>query len=84
MPPARKTAKSSEAPSESLATPQEVAAYLKDYSVATLKDWRRKGTGPRYIPIGRHVRYDWADVRAWVEEEKAKRQRAADSKRAAA
>lgn len=83
MPPARKPAPS-QAPPESLATPEEVAAYLKDYSLATLKDWRRKGTGPRYIPLGRHVRYDWADVRAWVAAKKDEQQRAADSGRPAA
>jgi predicted DNA-binding transcriptional regulator AlpA len=83
MPPARKPARS-QAPPESLATPEEVAAYLKDWSVATLKDWRRKGTGPRYIPMGRHVRYDWADVMAWVAAKKEEAQRAAGSGRPAA
>jgi len=58
MPPARK-------PARSLAPPEEVAEYL-DIPAATLKDWRHKGTGPAYTRQGRHVRYDWADVDAWV------------------
>lgn len=50
----------------SLATPEEVAAYLNDIPVKTLAKWRSDGTGPRYTKVGRHVRYDWADVRAWL------------------
>ena len=26
---------------------------------------RREGTGPKYITVGREVRYSWADVHAW-------------------
>lgn len=50
----------------SLATPEEVAAYLNDIPVKTLAKWRSEGTGPRYTKVGRHVRYDWPDVRAWL------------------
>ena len=28
-------------------------------------EWNSKGTGPRYLRIGRHVRYRLADVIAW-------------------
>ncbi len=31
----------------------------------TVFQWNRKGTGPRYMRIGRHVRYRLADVVAW-------------------
>lgn len=47
-----------------LATPEDVARYLNNIPVKTLAQWRSKGTGPQYRKIGRHVRYDWADVHA--------------------
>jgi predicted DNA-binding transcriptional regulator AlpA len=50
----------------SLATPEDLAEYLNDIPVKTLAEWRSKGTGPRYRKIGRHVRYDWRDIRAWL------------------
>ncbi|KPC90060.1 DNA-binding protein, partial [Streptomyces sp. NRRL F-6602] len=34
--------------------------------VETIYQWRRKGTGPRGLRVGRHLRYDPEDVRAWV------------------
>jgi excisionase family DNA binding protein len=52
--------------SPQLATPEQVAEYLNDIPVKTLAEWRSKGTGPRYSKVGRHVRYDWADVREWL------------------
>lgn len=33
--------------------------------VATVYQWNAKGTSPRYLRIGRHVRYRLADVIAW-------------------
>jgi predicted DNA-binding transcriptional regulator AlpA len=36
-------------------------------SVDTVYQWRRKGTGPRGFRVGRHLRFDPDDVRAWVE-----------------
>lgn len=32
----------------------------------TLDQWAYLGKGPAYIRIGRHRRYDPADVRAWL------------------
>jgi excisionase family DNA binding protein len=49
----------------SLATPEEVAAYLNGIPVKTLAKWRSEGTGPAYMKVGRHVRYRLADVVAW-------------------
>ena len=49
-----------------LATPEDVARYLNNIPVKTLAQWRSKGTGPQYRKIGRHVRYDWAEVHAWL------------------
>ncbi|QHC18226.1 helix-turn-helix domain-containing protein [Streptomyces sp. GF20] len=34
--------------------------------VETVYQWRRKDTGPRGFRVGRHLRYDPEDVRAWV------------------
>lgn len=50
-----------------LATPIEVAAYLA-VPEPTLKQWRRRGVGPRYKKCGQLVRYDWADVQEWLSE----------------
>lgn len=36
-------------------------------SVETVYQWRRKRTGPRGFRVGRHLRFDPVDVRAWVE-----------------
>lgn len=58
-------------PPEPLATPDEVSAYLKDVPVKTLAKWRVIGKGPVYTKVGRHVRYDWADVRAWLKTQRA-------------
>lgn len=33
--------------------------------VDTAYAWNSRGTGPRYLKIGRHVRYRLADVVAW-------------------
>ena len=48
-----------------LGTPEQVADYLQK-PVKTLAEWRSHGDGPRYFKVGRNVRYDWADVRAWL------------------
>jgi excisionase family DNA binding protein len=48
-----------------LATPAELSEYLQ-IPERTLVDWRRRGIGP-YRRIGRHVRYPWPGVDAWVE-----------------
>lgn len=50
-----------------LATRAEVADYL-DVPAATLAQWAYRATGPRYIKVGRHTRYRWADVESWLRE----------------
>jgi len=42
-------------------------------SVSTLMYWRQEGTGPPYSKLGRHVRYERSDVRAWAEGSKRDR-----------
>ena len=47
-------------------TTDELAERLGgDFSVETVKRWRKTGTGPKYIRVGKHVRYRLADVEAW-------------------
>lgn len=35
--------------------------------IQTVYGWNSDGSGPRYLRIGRHVRYRLADVEAWEE-----------------
>lgn len=52
---------------ETLATPEEVAAYLRQ-APKTLRSWRSQSIGPRYFKLANgHVRYSWPDVREWLE-----------------
>ncbi|GGO55489.1 hypothetical protein GCM10012287_46880 [Streptomyces daqingensis] len=46
-------------------TPLDLADLL-GVPVETVYQWRRKRTGPRGFRVGRHLRYDPEDVRAWV------------------
>lgn len=48
-----------------MATPAEVADYLQ-VPVKTLYQWRYRGVGPRAYRVGRHLRYRWEDVDAWL------------------
>ncbi|WP_327017645.1 helix-turn-helix transcriptional regulator [Cryobacterium sp. MP_3.1] len=48
-------------------TQREVAELLR-LPERTLEDWRLTHTGPPYLKLGRHVRYDFQDVLAWVHE----------------
>lgn len=43
-------------------------ARQANISTAVLRKWRREGTGPRFIKLGRLVRYRVRDVEAWLEE----------------
>ncbi|WP_425833591.1 helix-turn-helix transcriptional regulator [Streptomyces fractus] len=46
-------------------TPVDVADLL-GVPLETIYQWRRKHTGPRGFRVGRHLRFDPEDVRAWV------------------
>ncbi|MEY9876034.1 putative DNA-binding transcriptional regulator AlpA [Streptacidiphilus sp. MAP12-33] len=41
-------------------------AEIFDVPIETVYQWRRKRTGPPGFRIGKHVRYDPAEVRAYV------------------
>ncbi len=50
-----------------LASRPEVAHYL-GVPTSTLDRWARLRTGPAYRRVGRHTRYRWTDVEAWLDE----------------
>lgn len=52
-------------------SPEGLAEYL-GLPLGTIYTWRQRGTGPRGIKVGRHVRYRRADVERWLEEQAAK------------
>lgn len=51
-----------------LADTEEVAEYMSK-PPRTLEQWRYRGVGPRYLKVGRDVRYRWEDVDAWLDEQ---------------
>jgi excisionase family DNA binding protein len=52
---------------EKLLSVQEVAELLA-IPVPTVYRWRYEGTGPVGLKVGRHVRYDPAELRRWLAE----------------
>lgn len=60
---ARTTAPGQRRALDRLLSADEVAEFL-GIPVATLYQWRHKGTGPGAYRVGRHLRYDAATVRA--------------------
>lgn len=50
-------------------TPDDIAGMF-EVPIETVYQWRRKRTGPPGFRIGKHVRYDPADVRAYVTQRK--------------
>ncbi|MFC5144053.1 helix-turn-helix domain-containing protein [Streptomyces aureoversilis] len=51
-------------------TPEDIAA-LFDVPLETVYQWRRKRIGPPGFRVGKHLRYDPADVQRWTAERKA-------------
>ncbi|MEV5954848.1 helix-turn-helix transcriptional regulator [Streptomyces sp. 900105755] len=51
---------------EQYLTPEDLVTLLRLPSVETVYQWRRKGIGPRGFRVGRYLRFDPDDVRAWV------------------
>jgi excisionase family DNA binding protein len=49
-----------------LLSPQEVANFL-GIPLGSLYQWRTKGTAPRAVKVGRHIRFRQEDLDAWVE-----------------
>ena len=57
---------------EELATSKEVAEYLRVHP-QTMDRWASRGGGPTFVKVGGNRRYDWADVKAWVDARKVTR-----------
>ncbi|MFC5887445.1 helix-turn-helix domain-containing protein [Kitasatospora sp. CM 4170] len=53
-----------------LATAEELAAYL-GVPLGTVYAWRHRSQGPAAIKVGRHLRYRWAEVEAWLDAQSA-------------
>ena len=51
---------------EPLLSTDEVSRVLV-IPAGTLANWRSMGTGPRFLRVGRHVRYRRTDVEAWID-----------------
>ena len=47
----------------------DVASLLLGVPVATLYAWRYRGTGPRGLRVGRHLRYRRSDLDAWIHQQ---------------
>lgn len=48
-----------------LITTEELAAYL-EIPLATIYQWRFKGLAPPAVRLGKHLRFRWEDVQAWL------------------
>lgn len=57
-------------------------AELLGVSVRTLQNWRLRGGGPRYLKLGRSVRYRVSDLTAFMEGCLAASTTEADARRA--
>jgi excisionase family DNA binding protein len=53
-----------------LASRDAVAEYL-GVPRKTLDQWAYRGTGPRFVRVGKHVRYRWSDVEQWLESQES-------------
>ncbi len=49
-----------------ISSPIEVGEFL-GISINTLAAWRCAGVGPRFMKIGRRIKYRASDVEAWME-----------------
>ncbi|MCM2512736.1 helix-turn-helix domain-containing protein [Streptomyces griseoincarnatus] len=50
-------------------TPDDIAEIF-EVPLETVYQWRKKRTGPPGFRIGKHLRYDPADVRTYVDQRK--------------
>lgn len=60
------------------------AARLMSVSVQTLRNWRSTLRGPKYLKLGRSVRYSIADLEKWMQERTINPERAYDDREAKA
>lgn len=50
-----------------LLTQEQLAEYLQ-VPARTVEGWRSRSYGPRFLRVGRHVRYQLGSVTAWLDE----------------
>lgn len=50
---------------DQLLTTHDLAEQLR-LADETVRYWRHVGVGPRYLKVGRNIRYRTADVEAWL------------------
>ena len=55
-----------------LVTQQQLANELQ-VSIRTLERWRKDGTGPAFIRVGRSLRYRRSDIDAWLTQQRRSR-----------
>lgn len=55
--------------SSELLTVDELADYLK-VPKGTVYAWRARQYGPPATKLGKQLRYQWADVQRWLDEQK--------------
>jgi predicted DNA-binding transcriptional regulator AlpA len=53
----------------STTVPPEDAARRLGIEESTLANWRWNGRGPRYVRVGRRVRYRLADLAEWLDQQ---------------
>jgi predicted DNA-binding transcriptional regulator AlpA len=51
---------------QGLISPQGLAEFC-GVPIATVYRWNARGTGPRRLVVGKHVRYRVEDVEAWLD-----------------
>ncbi|TSB24023.1 helix-turn-helix domain-containing protein [Streptomyces benahoarensis] len=51
-------------------TPEDLASLLS-VPLETVYGWRKKRIGPAGFRVGKHLRYDPAAVRAWIDQQTA-------------
>jgi excisionase family DNA binding protein len=54
-------------PHEPLANIEDVATYV-GVSLGTVNQWLYKGVAPKSYKVGKHRRFRWSDVEAWLEQ----------------
>jgi len=53
--------------SETFALTESEAARQLGISISGLRKWRRNGSGPKFVRLGRLVRYRANDVKSWLD-----------------
>ena len=50
----------------------EDLAEIIGIPVTTLRYWRFQGTGPKSFKLGKHIKYDRAEVERWIQAQREK------------